>query len=53
MKAFDLYPHTCSVCGKRFEASLLHAYKEVKRGGRIVWFCSWHCLREHEKRLAG
>lgn len=50
MKAFDLYPHTCRVCGKRFESSVLYAYKEVHRSGRIIWFCSWRCLRENEKR---
>ena len=50
MKAFDLYPHTCKRCGKKFEAGLEYAYKIEVYHGRIIWFCSWHCLREYRKK---
>ena len=56
MKAFDLYPHKCRQCGKRFEGSVEWAYKESKGKKKgFIYFCSWRCLREFDKgrRKAG
>lgn len=50
MKAFDLYPHKCRQCGKRFEGSIEWAYKESKGKKKgFIYFCSWRCLREFDK----
>ena len=51
MKAFDLYPHKCNICGKKFEAGSEYAYKKEVSHGRLAWFCSWHCLQEHRKKV--
>lgn len=50
----------CPVCGKKFVPAPEHVYrsdftkKEAKKLGRDDAFtslvCSWHCVREHEKR---
>lgn len=47
----DLYPHKCKECGKRFEASREYRYKICER--HMMWFCSYHCMRKHEKEKAG
>ena len=50
----DLDDRKCRVCGKIF--TVLYpdrwAYKtrEGERGPVKYWFCSWHCLREDEKK---
>lgn len=50
-RVFDLYPHKCTICGKAFEAGLMYAYKrETRSHGKIYWFCSYHCMREFDKR---
>ena len=50
MRAFDLYPHKCKQCGKRFEGAKEWAYKDVSKGmKRAIYFCSWRCLREFDK----
>lgn len=49
MKAFDLYPHKCKTCGKKFEGGSQYAYKIEIRGSKYIWFCSWHCIREYRK----
>lgn len=52
--ALDLDDRKCKVCGKIF--TVLYpdrwAYKTRKSESAPVdkWFCSWHCLREDEKR---
>ena len=49
MKAFDLYPHKCACCGKKFEGGMEWAYKtEVKK--RLKWFCSWSCLQRFRRK---
>lgn len=51
MIAFDLYPHKCHVCGKKFEAGVDYAYKEGYKGHhKVMWFCSYHCMREHQRK---
>lgn len=47
MIAFDLYPHRCKTCGKKFEAGGEYAYKTEQKKGRYIWFCSWHCLQKY------
>lgn len=36
----------CPICEKTFVVSPEWAYKMGPR-----WFCSWHCLRENERRI--
>ena len=47
----DITTKICAECGR--EISVLHpdqwAYKKPKRSGHIYW-CSWSCLREAEKK---
>lgn len=50
MRAFDLYKRKCPVCGKRFESGKQYAYKREHRHNNFYYFCSWHCLREYEKK---
>lgn len=49
VKAFELYPRKCKVCGKGFESCFDWVYKTRPTGKRWVWFCSWGCLRKYEK----
>ena len=51
MKAFDLYKRKCPVCGKKFESGRKYAYKREHRHNNFYYFCSWHCLREYEKKV--
>ena len=50
MIAFDLYPHKCNVCGKKFEAGTDWVFKEGRKRQKYIWFCSYHCLREHQRK---
>lgn len=40
-------PETCAVCGKRFERSPEHVFKQTK-GGVVRYACSWTC---HKKQI--
>ena len=57
MKAFDLYPRKCAICGKRFESSAEYVYRDGNLHKRCKYFCSWRCLRQYQqnksKRKAG
>jgi hypothetical protein len=44
--AFDLYPHRCKQCGKKFEAGFDWAYKTSLGSNKYHWFCSWHCIQK-------
>lgn len=48
-RLFDLHPHVCKQCGKRFEGTVNYVYKELRSKDSYWWFCSWHCLREFRK----
>lgn len=52
---FDLFPRKCAQCEKHFEARLEYVYREEKRSGRYIYFCSWKCLQKWRKthRRAG
>ena len=52
MKAFDLYPHKCHICGKKFECGNDWVFKEGYRKQKYTWFCSYHCIREHQRKEA-
>lgn len=52
MIAFDLYPHKCHVCGKKFEAGSDWVYKDGYKRKKYKWFCSYHCSREYERKEA-
>ena len=40
----------CKVCGKKFYASDEYVYKIRKsKMGSYYWFCSWGCMRKHER----
>jgi len=42
----------CKICGKEFIPQIdeIWAYKKKDKYGNPVYFCSWHCLREQERR---
>ena len=50
LKTIGLYKHRCRVCGKEFECRSSYAYKRG-RNDNYIWFCSWHCIREYDKRI--
>jgi ribosomal protein L24E len=49
-RAFDLYPHKCRNCGKKFEAGSEYVYRTETRGDHFMWFCSWKCLQEWKRK---
>ena len=49
MYAFNLIPHKCKQCGKKFEGTKDYAYKIGHEKKGYKWFCSWHCLRDYQK----
>lgn len=42
----------CPICGKRFEPpdTSIWAYKRYVSSTSYIFFCSWGCLREDERR---
>lgn len=38
-------PEVCAVCGKRFERSPEHIFKQT-RGNRVLYACSWTCRKK-------
>lgn len=46
--AFEKKKTQCANCKKLFFKSYEHAYK-FNLYSKILFFCSWHCLREYEK----
>ncbi len=49
-KSMGLFERKCHTCKKTFEARPL--YYVYKRGtpDHYIWFCSYHCMREYDKR---
>ena len=43
---------TCPMCGKEFLMKREYAYKREERG-KMTFFCSWHCLREYDRKHEG
>lgn len=40
----------CKECKKMFYRTNDYAYKVKIGDSRIIWFCSWTCLRKYEKK---
>lgn len=41
--------HVCSICGKPFFALTANYVYQTGSGVHHRWFCSWTCMRQHEK----
>ena len=50
-EAFGYRKHKCYICGKAFEAKKDYVFKYGNEGHKMKYFCSWHCMRAHEKTI--
>ena len=42
---YGLVEKKCPICGKTFIPAPMHVYKRNNcAGGRMKWFCSYHCM---------